>query len=417
MALEAMPHAERFKEIYDVERHVMATDGGILVDNPYPAWAEIRASAPVQLGSVREHLGYTSPGGLGGTIRSPVYSAYSFAANDLAFRDHETFSSQFYAGLTTASFGTSMLEMTGTEHRRYRSLVQPAFSPKRAQWWIDKWINPLVEEAVATLEGLGCAELNSDLCSRIPLQTITSSFGLTRDEALDFRETAESVAPGTSEPDMRTTAVLKRLIEQRRAVPADDLITLLVQSELDQDGYRHLLSNDDIYGFSRLILTAGSGTTWRQMGILLVALLQQPALLESAKENRALLSAAIEEVLRWEPTATIIRRLVTRNVTLCGVEIPAGAILELNMGAANRDPDRWEDPDRFDPSRPVKPHLAFISGPHVCLGMHVAKAEILTAVDAVLQRLPNLRFDPNAPSARIIGLEHRGVNRIPVLFG
>jgi len=425
MTQELAAHAERFKELYDVERHVMATDGGILVEDPYPVWAELRAASPVHRGTVRELMGYDSPGGLGGAHGRPVYSAYTYEANDVAFRDHEVFSSTFYEGLTTQSMGKSILEMVGDEHRRYRALVQPAFTPRRAQWWIDQWIQTLVDEAVSAFEGRGHAELNSELCSRIPLQTITSSFGLTREEALDFREGAEGGMARVGDVDVdsflvrheRTTAVLQRVIEERRADPQDDLITTLVETEIDEDGQRHLLSDEEIHGFARLILTAGSGTTWRQLGILLVALLQQPALLDAVRDDRELMRRAVDEALRWDSTAAIIRRLVTRDVELCGVAIPAGAVLELNLCAADRDPARWDDPDRFDPYRPAKPHLAFISGPHVCLGMHVARAEMIVAMDAVLDRLPNLRFDPEAPHAKIIGLEHRGPNGVPVLFG
>jgi cytochrome P450 len=160
--------------------------------------------------------------------------------------------------------------------------------------------------------------------------------------------------------------MLKRVIEERRAEPRDDVITMLVQSEIEDDGERHVLSDDEIYGFARLILTAGSGTTWRQLGILLIALLRQPDLLDATRRDRSLLKRAVDEVLRWEPMAAIIRRLVTRDVELCGVKIPPGSALELNIGAANRDPARWEDPDRFDPYRPIRPNWAFISGPHVC---------------------------------------------------
>jgi cytochrome P450 len=425
VAIESKSHADRFKELYDVERHVMATDGGILVEDPYPVWAELRDSSPVHRGTVRELMGYDARGGLGGVHNRPVYSAFSFQANDIAFRDNDVFSSTFYAGMTTKTMGKSMLEMVGPEHRRYRALAQPAFTPKRAQWWIDKWIQWLVDEAMSGFEGRGNAELNAEYCSRIPLQTITSSFGLTRDEALDFREGAEGGMAYSAEEGAdtlkdraeRTTAMLKRVIEERRVEPRDDVITMLVQSEIEEDGQRHFLTDDEIYGFARLILTAGSGTTWRQLGILLVALLRQPDLLDAVRRDREILKGAIEEVLRWEPTATIIRRLVVRDADLCGVPIPAGSVIELNMGAANRDPERWEDPDRFDPYRKIEPNLAFISGPHVCLGMHVARAEMTVAMNAVLDRLPNLRFDADAPEARIIGLEHRGVNGVPVVFG
>src|SRR5262249_31588120 len=146
----------------------------------------------------------------------------------------------------------------------------------------------------------------------------------------------------------RSTEMLTRVIEDRRRHPQDDVITMLVESEVDEDGQRHLLTNEEIYGFSRLILTAGSGTTWRQLGILLLALPQRPALLHAVGDDRELLRRAIAEVVRWEPTDPIFRRLVVKDATLCGVDIPAGAVLEMNLGAANRDPSRWDDPARFD---------------------------------------------------------------------
>ncbi len=413
--------ADRFQELYDVERHVMATDGGILVEDPYPAFAELLAAAPVHKGSVRELLGY----GVGGMSllrpEAPVYSAFSFEANDTVLRENEVFSSTFYAGLTTLMFGKSILEMVGEEHRRNRALVQPAFSPKRSQWWIDQWIASLVDEAVSAFEPRGHAELNAELCARIPLQTITASFGLTREQALDFREGAGEGMAADAEGRMtrveRTTDMLRRVIDERRVHPEDDLITMLVQSEIEEDGERHLLTDDEIYGFARLILTAGSGTTWRQLGILLVALLRDQSLLDAVREDREQLRRAIDEAVRWEATDPIFRRLVTQDVELCGVDIPAGAVVEMNLGAGNRDPARWDDPGRFDPFRPLKPNLGFAGGPHVCLGMHVARAEMFVAMNAVLDRLPNVRFDPDAPPVRIIGLEHRGPNGIPVVFG
>jgi cytochrome P450 len=413
---------ERFENLYDVERHVMATDGGILVEDPYPAFAELLDAAPVHEGSVRELLGY-GRGGLSLLRDGPTYTAMSYEANDTVLRENLVFSSTFYAGLTTALFGKSILEMVGDEHRRNRALVQPAFTPKRAQWWIDQWITTLVDEAISAFEDQGYAELNTDLCARIPLQTITASFGLSRDEAFEFREGAEAVPGRGVDPDAvaarhaRTTEMLRRVIDDRRAHPQDDLITTLVETELEEDGERHLLTDDEIYGFARLILTAGSGTTWRQLGILLVGLLQRPELLDQVRDDRELLRPAIDEAVRWEATDPIFRRLVTEDVNLCGVDIPAGAIVEMNLGAANHDPSRWEHPEEFDPHRPAKPNVGFAGGPHVCLGMHVARAEMWVAMNAVLDRLPNLRLDPDAPDVRIIGLEHRGPNGIPVVFG
>jgi cytochrome P450 len=413
--------AKRYQELYDVERHVLATDGGILVEDPYPQFAELLAQAPVHEGSVRELLGHPARARRAGMT---VFSAFSFEANDTVLRENQVFSSTIYAG-TTALFGSpTILGMVGEQHRRYRALVQPAFSPKRADWWIERWIAALVDEAVSAFERAGRAELNAELCSRIPIQTITSSFGLTRTEALDFREVTEgggmaaNQETAVAERHERANSMLRRVIEDRREHPQDDVITMLVETEIEDGGERHLLTDDEIFGFSRLILTAGSGTTWRQLGILLLALLKDPALLDAVRADRELLRRAIDEVVRWEPTDPIFRRLTTDDVTLCGVEIPAGAIVEMNLGAANHDPERWPDhPERFDPTREPKPNLGFAGGPHVCLGMHVARAEMWVAMNAVLDRLPDLRLDPQAPNTRIIGLEHRGPNGIPVLFG
>lgn len=430
MEAERRSEEDRIKEMYDVEAHVMATDGGILVEDPYPAWAELRAQAPVHKGAVRELMGYPGAGGIGAMARgdAEVYCALSYEANDIVLRDNDVFSSDIYAGTVSMMFGgRTILEMGGDEHRRYRALAQPAFSPKRAQWWTDNWIQALVDESFAGFVEKGRAELNAELCARIPLQTITSSFGLTREEALDFREGTEgggAMRGPDGEIDFDAfmkrnelaNGMLHRVIAARRESPQDDVITVLVQSEIDENGERHLLTDGEISAFARLILTAGSGTTWRQLGILIVALLKDPALLEAVREDRELLRKAIDECVRWEPTDPIFRRLTRTDVDLCGVSIPAGAVVEMVLGAGNRDPLRWDDPDTFDPSRPSKPNLGFAGGPHVCLGMHVARAEMWVAMNALLDRLPNLRFDPAVPEPRIIGLEHRGPNGIPVVF-
>jgi cytochrome P450 len=411
--------ADQFKQLYDVERHVMKTDGGILVEDPYPQFAELREAAPVHEGTVQELLGLPSAG-LSIRADAPHFTAFSFEANDIVLRDNETFSSKYYEGYVTLMFGRSVLEMVGDEHRRHRALVQPAFTPRAATWWIDNWIEEIVDEAVSAFEGNGHAELNAELCSRIPLQTITSSFGLTREQGLAFRESteADSADPAAVAQQREFVAdMLRAVIEDRRQHPQDDLITQLVQSEIDDEGTRHLLTDEEILGFARLILTAGSGTTWRQLGILLVALLRDPSALDAVRDDRELLRRAVDEAVRWEPTDPIFRRLVTRDVNLCGVDIPAGAVIDMNLGSANRDPERWDHPDTFDIYRTPKSNLGFAGGPHICLGMHVARAEMVVAMNHVLDRLPGLRFDPSAPAARLIGLEHRGPNGVPVVWG
>ena len=107
-------------------------------------------------------------------------------------------------------------------------------------------------------------------------------------------------------------------------------------------------------------------------------------------------------------------RFVTTDVDFYGTPIPAGAVMHLCLAAGNRDPSRWDDPDRFDPFRPLNSHLGFGNGRHICLGLHVARAEIATAVGAALDRLPNLRLDPDGEAPRIIGMYERGPTSVPV---
>jgi cytochrome P450 len=127
---------------------------------------------------------------------------------------------------------------------------------------------------------------------------------------------------------------------------------------------------------------------------------------------------SIEEGLRWEPPLTGIGRTAMQDVELAGVSIPAGSPVTVQMGCANRDPARWENPDEFDIHRDVQQHMAFSFGVHMCLGIHLARMETAVVINRVLDRLPNLRLDPElAGDARISGLAFRAPTSLPVLFG
>jgi cytochrome P450 len=116
------------------------------------------------------------------------------------------------------------------------------------------------------------------------------------------------------------------------------------------------------------------------------------------------------------PTDPMVSRWVTQDTDFHGVHLPKGSVVHICIGAANRDPQRWERPDEFDITRPLKSSLAFGGGEHICLGMHVARAEMITGIEALLDRLPNLRLDPDAEPPRFVGMYERGATAIPVLF-
>ncbi len=406
---------DRVRQLFDLGSSFNSYSGGGYRGDPYPAWAALREQAAVHVGTVHDLSGAGPDLFFHGLPYPdvPHFSAFSFEACDAAYRNPEVFASSAEAvDLEGGELGptNSMLSMGGSQHRRYRALVQPSFSPTRASWWIRNWIERTVHALIDSFEAGGRSELNVEFCAAIPVLTITGSFGVPVAQALDIRQSL-----GT--PDV-IVEILAPIVAARRESPQDDLISVLVESEItDEDGRTHRLTDAEIYSFSLLLLAAGSGTTWKQMGITLAALLQRPELLGAVRDDRALLRPVIEESLRWQPTDPMFSRWVTRDTELAGTPLPKGSVLHLCLGAANRDPLRWERPDEYDPSRPVKPALAFGNGPHVCLGQHVARAEMTIAIGALLDRLPDLRLDPDAEPPEYIGFYERGATALPVVFG
>ncbi len=413
----ALLEPARLRELFDLRGSVYASRGGAFEEDVYPAFHRLRQTGPVHPGIVGPLVGFHGDAFFQGLPfpDRPHFSAFDYATCDAVLRDSETYSSTEHPPGSEAALAEKMiLNMDGTRHRRYRTLVQPSFVPKRARWWIEHWIESTVHALIDAFEPNGRADLNVEFCAAIPLLTITGSFGVSVPHALDIRAavTADGLGLGTF------IEIVQPIIEARRQEARDDLISVLVHSEVqDEAGQVHVLSDDEILGFAFLLLAAGSGTTWKQMGIALTALLSHREWLAAAKEDPALLRASIEESLRWTPTDPMFARFATRDTTLGGYDVPAGSVVHLCFGAANRDPLRWDRPDEFDPGRPLQAHLGFGGGPHICLGMHVARAEMQTAISALLKRLPDLRSDPDAPPPRIIGMYERGPTSIPVVFG
>ncbi|MBS9372257.1 cytochrome P450 [Rhodococcus sp. B50] len=406
----------RMRELFDLRGSYNELTGGLYGEDPYPIWRRLRSERPVHRGTVHELTGISDQlyfQGLPFPDR-PHFSAFSFEACNEAFRNPKVFASSPEAVDVDPEKGSlghnSMLSMGGVQHRRYRGLVQPSFLPSNAEWWIRNWIEETVHLLIDGFVGDGSAELNVDFCAAIPVLTITGSFGVPMDQALDIRA-------ALTRDHQKIVEILMPIVAARREEPQDDLISVLVQAELpDADGAAQRLSDAEIYTFSLLLLAAGSGTTWKQMGTTLTALLQRPEVLEAVRNDRQLLRAAIEETLRWMPTDPMFSRWVTEDIDFYGQEIPKGSVIHLCVGAANRDPERWERPEEYDITRPTRSTLAFGQGVHTCLGMHVARGEMTVGINALLDRLPGLRLDPAAEQPRIVGMYERGATAIPVLF-
>jgi len=176
------------------------------------------------------------------------------------------------------------------------------------------------------------------------------------------------------------------------------------------------LSDDEIYGFLKLLLPAGSDTTYRLIGSALFALLTHPEQLDEVRADRSQIAGLLDETLRWEAPVQYASRETTVRVTLGGVDLPAGTQLLTALGSANRDERRFADPDRFDIHRSIDEHVAFGFGRHFCLGSHLARLEATTALNAILDCLPNMRLDRSLDCG-VVGLAFRSPNRLPVRFG
>lgn len=417
----------RYDEIFDLIAYAKAL-GVDLIENPHPMMEAARAKGPVQPGTLAEVLGVADDGiGKLFLVDRPHFTALGFDAVDTVLRDNELYSSAiYYEFYPFKQLGKSILHLGGAEHRHYRGVVQSLFTRRNViDWWQTRWIEQMVDELLGTLETLGRADLNQEFCARLPMHTITRAFGLPSEDALDFRcnlllglDARISPAERAGADDI-VNGVLRKAVLARRGVPGDDIISRLLAAEfVDEDGTSRVLSEAEIADFCKVIVLAGGGTTWRQLGITLVCLLSDPKQFEAVKQDRRLIDAAINEALRWQNSTPLLYRLTTQDAVLGGVRIPAGSVVEYSTAAANRDPARWTDPDRYDLFRAPQRHLAFAAGPHTCLGMFVALAEMRIAINALIDRLPDLRFDPAFEAPRVTGtLGMRGASHLNVLYG
>jgi cytochrome P450 len=404
-------------EEYDPFAVFDESTGAGSVRDPYPVFRDLRSACPVQPGNVAQHFGWTS---IDPMLADPdrTYTPLSFEAVHAVLKDGETFSSSAYAESMGLVMGHSILEMDEPEHHQYRSLIQQAFTRKAMDRWETDLVGPIVHGLIDEFADQGHADLVRQLFWPFPVHVIAGMLGLPADELTAFHRRAVELISIAVDIDRGLVAsqwlydFFAGVIAQRRADPREDLISVLVEAELD--GQR--LTDEEIIAFLRLLLPAGAETTYRSSSNLMFGLLSNPGQLERLRADRALMPVAIEEGLRWEPPLTGIGRTATRDVTLDGVAIPAGSPINVCLGGANRDPARWDDPDQFDLARDPKQHLAFAFGPHMCLGMHLARMETTVAINAVLDRLPAVRLDPAADDPHITGLMFRAPRALPVLF-
>jgi cytochrome P450 len=387
--------------------------GGLLmqVENVHERLRAAREQHRVMIGNPFAEVSAAQVGDLGVTVLG-----YEECQTVLTHPD--TFSSSIYDQIMGPVMGVTLLELEGAEHRASRALVSPSFRTALLERWRAELVEVVVHELIDRFAPRGRAELAREFTFAFPVQVIARIMGLPRHDYPRFQRLSIELLNVVYDWDRglaasaELKAYLAEILAERRRHPQDDLISTLAESEID--GAR--LTDDEIFAFLLLILPAGVETTYRASGNLLVALLTEPALLAQLRTDRGMLRGAFEEALRWEPPITTVVRRAARDCELGGVAIPAGATVSVSVAAANRDPARYPDPDRFDSTRKNIAHLTFGGGPHLCLGMHLARMEGTVAINALLDRLPDLRLDPSAPAPHVVGVAFRSPAALPVEF-
>jgi cytochrome P450 len=309
------------------------------------------------------------------------------------------------------------------DHARLRRLVAGAFTPRRVEELRPR-VADLVQERLAALRPRGEADLLAELALPLPVAVICELLGVRPDDRARFLRYAKDLAPRLDislfrdeekerlgdEAALGLEALLLEMIgDPGRRLP-DGLLAALV--ELEQDGDR--FTADEVVALCALLLAAGFETTTNLIGNGLLALLSSPAELARVRDGDVDPATAVDELLRFDSPVQFTQRVLVEDYQVGGQTIPAKTLVALLLGAANRDPAAFADPDRLDVGRTPNPHLAFSSGIHHCVGAALARLEGSIAIPAVLQSLPDLRL--TAKPGRRDTFVLRGLTSLPVAW-
>jgi len=378
---------------------------------------ERRESDPVRLVPPAERIGAMA------VSERPTYEVYLHEDVSRVAQESNIFTSEHHSDTIGKIFGRSILEMNGEEHTLHRRLIQHAFKSKELARWKQGLIPLSINRTIDSFAGAGRCDLVRDFALRYPVKVIEGMMGLPDEHSDWFHRRSIQEIMIFSDPALALQAgnllreYFRQVVEIRREHPGvGDMISLLISASIGE----RQLTTEEILPFLMLLAPAGAETTFRGTSSLLYGLLSNPDQLEQVKADRSLIPRAVEEAMRWEPPLPFLGRRVSADVSFHGVEIAAGSNIAACLASANRDPRHWEPADtvdEFDIFRPRKANLTFAAGAHVCLGMLLARAEMEEAVNAVLDRLPNLRLDPNsAGETRMTGATWRSPNQLPVVW-
>ncbi|GAA4891310.1 cytochrome P450 [Streptomonospora salina] len=384
--------------------------------DPYSAYRIMRDEAP---------LIWHEP------MQSYIVSRYEDVQR--AFKDG-VFTTANYDWQLEPVHGRTILQLSGREHATRRALVAPAFRGGELR---DKF-RPVIErnarELIDTFREDGSVDLVSQFATHFPINVIVDMLGLDKSDHDRFHKWYTSIIAFlgnlTQDPDVAADGLRTReefaaymipIIRERRENPGDDLLSTLCQAEIDGTS----MSDDDIKAFCSLLLAAGGETTDKALAAMFANLLSHPDQLEAVRQDRSLIPKAFAETLRHSPPVHMIMRQPAEDVVFSGGEVPAGSTVTCLIGAANRDPEHYADPDAFNVFREeidastaftaAAGHLAFALGRHFCVGALLAETEVEVAANMLLDAMPDARL-ADRYSAQEQGVFTRGPADVPVEF-
>ncbi len=378
--------------------------------DPYPFYRELRERSPRHRARGAQGWAFTRYDDILG-----VLSDRSFSSDERHMRRYPLLARRReLAGLPDmyAAGIASMLRLDPPDHTRLRGLVSKAFTPRNVEAMRPR-IHELADELLAGHRPGGRLQLVRDFAAPLPVIVIAEMLGVPSADRDRFHrwsdEAVRTLGGATIEDQRRSWLAMQAMgdyfeekIEERRAEPRDDLLSHLVAAE---DGGERL-SNDELFATLVLLLVAGNETTTKLIANATLALLRHPEQLEILRKEPARVAAAVEELLRYDSPVQLTSRMVTEDRLYRGCTMRRGEQVVLLLGAGNRDPERFANPDRLDVEREDVRHLSFSHGLHFCLGAQLARLEGALALEALVTRFTGLA---------LAGEVHWGDN--PVLRG
>lgn len=314
------------------------------------------------------------------------------------------------------TMGHNLLCLDGEEHRIKRALLAPAFLPAAVRRQTERLVRPLANRLIDGFGGRTELDLVAEYTQRLPLQVITGLLDVPAGNERQLIEWIDGLFSYPWNPKLaleakeEVTHFFLPIVHARRAAPGEDLISMIASAEYEG----HRLTDEEVLAFVRLLFPAGADTTYLTLGGMLNHVLGDPELKARVLADASLIPKVVDESLRLFSATAMMPRYTETGMEYEGVRIPPNSWVLFGIRSANRDPNVFADPDRFDVARDRRRSLPFSVGAHACLGMHLARAEMSVSLELLLRRLPGLRLrDGKVPMTQAT---LRGVRRLPVAF-